>query len=99
MVIEKRSARENASSPLLTASSSMDPVVVPPGAGHRVRTREVAAPPGTSVLVPPGNEHGFRNDGATPVRMVNVHAPAGFDRRIGLADQDATAIILPEPSS
>jgi mannose-6-phosphate isomerase-like protein (cupin superfamily) len=46
----------------------------------------VAAPPGTFVLVPPGVEHGFRNDGADPVRMLNVHAPAGFDRRIGLAD-------------
>jgi mannose-6-phosphate isomerase-like protein (cupin superfamily) len=42
------------------------------------------APPGTFVLVPPGVTHGFRNDGATPVRMLNVHAPAGFDRRIGL---------------
>jgi mannose-6-phosphate isomerase-like protein (cupin superfamily) len=48
--------------------------------------REVAAPPGTFVLVPPGVEHGFRNDGATPVRMLNIHAPAGFDRRIGLTD-------------
>jgi mannose-6-phosphate isomerase-like protein (cupin superfamily) len=46
----------------------------------------VAAPPGTFVLVPPGVEHGFRNDGAVPVRMLNVHAPAGFDRRIGLTD-------------
>jgi mannose-6-phosphate isomerase-like protein (cupin superfamily) len=46
----------------------------------------VAAPPGTFVLVPPGVEHGFRNDGSTPVRMLNIHAPAGFDRRIGLAD-------------
>ena len=45
---------------------------------------EVAAPPGTFVLVPPGVEHAFRNDGATPVRMLNIHAPAGFDRRIGL---------------
>ena len=45
---------------------------------------DVAAPPGTFVLVPPGVEHGFRNDGATPVRMLNIHAPAGFDRRIGL---------------
>ena len=45
---------------------------------------EVAAPPGTFVLVPPGVEHGFRNDGDVPVRMLNVHAPAGFDRRIGL---------------
>jgi mannose-6-phosphate isomerase-like protein (cupin superfamily) len=47
---------------------------------------EVVATPGTFVLVPPGVEHGFRNDGAVPVRMINVHAPAGFDRRIGLTD-------------
>jgi mannose-6-phosphate isomerase-like protein (cupin superfamily) len=45
-----------------------------------------AALPGTFVLVPPGVEHGFRNDGDRPVRMLNIHAPAGFDRRIGLAD-------------
>jgi mannose-6-phosphate isomerase-like protein (cupin superfamily) len=45
-----------------------------------------AAPPGTFVLVPPGVEHGFRNDGDVPVRMLNIHAPAGFDRRIGLQD-------------
>ena len=48
--------------------------------------REAAAPPGTFVLVPPGVEHGFRNDGELPVRMLNIHAPAGFDRRIGLED-------------
>jgi mannose-6-phosphate isomerase-like protein (cupin superfamily) len=46
--------------------------------------REVKAPPGTFVLVPPGVPHGFRNDGDVPVRMFNIHAPAGFDRRIGL---------------
>ncbi len=45
---------------------------------------EVPAPPGTFVLVPPGIEHAFRNDGDVPVRMFNIHAPAGFDRRIGL---------------
>ena len=45
---------------------------------------EASAPPGTFVLVPPGVEHGFRNDGDDPVRMLNIHAPAGFDRRIGL---------------
>ena len=45
-----------------------------------------AAPPGTFVLVPPDVEHGFRNDGKVPVRMLNIHAPAGFDRRIGLRD-------------
>jgi mannose-6-phosphate isomerase-like protein (cupin superfamily) len=34
--------------------------------------------------VPPGVEHGFRNGGAGRVRMLNIHAPAGFDKRIGL---------------
>ena len=47
----------------------------------------IAAPPGTFVLVPPGVAHGFSNQGAVPVRMLNIHAPAGFDRRIGLADE------------
>jgi mannose-6-phosphate isomerase-like protein (cupin superfamily) len=46
----------------------------------------VVASPGAFVLVPPGVEHGFRNNGADPVRMLNIHAPAGFDRRIGLDD-------------
>jgi mannose-6-phosphate isomerase-like protein (cupin superfamily) len=44
------------------------------------------APPGTFVLVPPGVSHGFVNDGSVTVRMLNIHAPAGFDRRIGLPD-------------
>ena len=43
---------------------------------------EVAAPPGTFVLVPPGLPHAFTNHGTTPVRMFNIHAPAGFDLRI-----------------
>lgn len=51
-----------------------------------VGDEDVPAPPGTFVLVPPGVEHGFRNDGDGPVRMFNIHAPAGFDRRIGLTD-------------
>ena len=46
----------------------------------------VRASPGTFLLVPPGVEHGFRNDGTSSVRMLNIHAPAGFDRRIGLRD-------------
>jgi mannose-6-phosphate isomerase-like protein (cupin superfamily) len=46
----------------------------------------LTAPPGTFVLAPPGVEHGFRNDQRSPVRMLNIHAPAGFDLRIGLAD-------------
>jgi len=44
------------------------------------------ASPGTFVLVPPGVEHGFRNEQPAPVRMLNIHAPAGFDRRIGLLE-------------
>jgi mannose-6-phosphate isomerase-like protein (cupin superfamily) len=51
-----------------------------------VEREDVAAPPGTFVLVPPGVEHAFRNDGDVPVRMLNMHAPAGFDRRIGLEE-------------
>ena len=47
---------------------------------------EVKAGPGAFVLVPPGVEHGFRNDGDSSVRMLNIHAPGGFDRRIGLSD-------------
>jgi len=47
---------------------------------------EVAAGPGTFVLIPPGIRHGFRNDGDGAVRMLNIHAPGGFDRRIGLTD-------------
>ena len=42
----------------------------------------VVAGPGTFVLVPPGLQHTFANDGDAVVRMVNVHAPAGFDLRL-----------------
>ena len=47
---------------------------------------EVVAGPGTFVLVPPGIEHGFRNDTDRPVRILNVHAPGGFDHRVGLEE-------------
>jgi mannose-6-phosphate isomerase-like protein (cupin superfamily) len=43
---------------------------------------ELAAPAGTFVLVPPGVEHTFANRTERPVRMLNIHAPAGFDRRL-----------------
>jgi mannose-6-phosphate isomerase-like protein (cupin superfamily) len=43
---------------------------------------EVIAPAGTFVLVPPGVEHTFRNRTDQPVRLLNIHAPAGFDRRL-----------------
>jgi mannose-6-phosphate isomerase-like protein (cupin superfamily) len=47
---------------------------------------EALATPDTFVLVPPVVEHGFRNDGSETLRFMNIHAPAGFDRRIGLGD-------------
>jgi mannose-6-phosphate isomerase-like protein (cupin superfamily) len=43
---------------------------------------EVVAGPGTFVLVPPGVRHGFANHRDTPARILNLHAPAGFDLRI-----------------
>jgi len=47
-----------------------------------VEEDEVVAGPGTFVLVPPGIRHTFANRGDAVVRMVNVHAPAGFDLRL-----------------
>ena len=43
---------------------------------------DVVAPARTFVLVPPGVEHTFRNDLDRPTRVLNIHAPAGFDRRL-----------------
>jgi mannose-6-phosphate isomerase-like protein (cupin superfamily) len=43
---------------------------------------DVVAGPETFVLVPPGVEHTFENRTAEPVRILNIHAPAGFDVRL-----------------
>jgi mannose-6-phosphate isomerase-like protein (cupin superfamily) len=43
---------------------------------------ELVAGPGTFVLVPPGVTHTFANRGDDTVRMLNIHAPAGFDLRL-----------------
>ena len=43
---------------------------------------ELAAGPGTFVLVPPGVRHTFANRRDVPVRVLNLHAPAGFDLRL-----------------
>lgn len=46
--------------------------------------REVLrAGPGTFVLVPQGTYHALDNESGADVRFLNVHSPAGFDRRIG----------------
>jgi mannose-6-phosphate isomerase-like protein (cupin superfamily) len=47
--------------------------------------RVVRAGPGTFALVPAGTLHALHNAGPAAVRFLNVHAPGGFDRRIGLA--------------
>ena len=47
-----------------------------------VDSSEVVAGAGTFVLVPPDVPHTFANRGDVPVRLINVHAPAGFDRRL-----------------
>lgn len=43
---------------------------------------EVRAPKGTFVLVPPGVVHTFANAIDRPTSVLNIHAPAGFDRRL-----------------
>jgi mannose-6-phosphate isomerase-like protein (cupin superfamily) len=43
---------------------------------------ERTAPAGTFVLVPPGVMHTFANRTEEPARILNIHAPAGFDRRL-----------------
>ena len=47
-----------------------------------VEGKDLVAEAGTFVLVPPGLEHTFANNGDVEVRAVNVHAPAGFDIRL-----------------
>ena len=47
---------------------------------------EVVAGPGTFVLVPPGVRHGFSNRTDQVVRILNLHAPAGFDLRVAADD-------------
>ncbi|HET6876644.1 MAG TPA: cupin domain-containing protein [Jatrophihabitans sp.] len=46
--------------------------------------RTISVTPGTYVLVPSGTRHAIANNGYTDVRMLNIHAPGGFDRRLGL---------------
>lgn len=43
---------------------------------------EMPALAGTFVLVPPGVSHTFLNPLDRPTRVLNLHAPAGFDRRL-----------------
>lgn len=54
-----------------------------------VDEQELPAPADTFVLVPPSVMHTFMNRTSSPVRMFNIHAPAGFDRRLLLDASDS----------
>lgn len=56
--------------------------------------RVLRAGPGTFVLVPEGTYHALDNEGSDDVRFVNVHAPGGFDRRIGWRPRLGTVAVL-----
>ena len=58
--------------------------VVLGGGADGVGGDEQQAGSGTFVLVPCGTAHEIRNDGTADVRLLNVHSPGGFDRRLGL---------------
>jgi mannose-6-phosphate isomerase-like protein (cupin superfamily) len=45
-----------------------------------VEGRTTATLPGTYVLAPPGTAHTFSNPGGRPARVLNLMAPAGFER-------------------
>lgn len=45
----------------------------------QVGEREMTAPAGSFVLVPPGVAHTFANDGDTPARFLNINAPGGWE--------------------
>ncbi len=51
-----------------------------------IGSEEIRVRAGTFVLIPPGVVHTFVNRTANPVRILNIHAPAGFDHRLLNAD-------------
>lgn len=70
-------------------------IVVPPGEGHRLgnvgflaRTADTPRFTFALIEIEAGREleaHVHPDEDDT-VRMLNIHAPAGFDRRIGLVE-------------
>src|SRR5262249_22423440 len=52
-------------------------------AEFHVEGEVVRAGPGSFVAAPPGVVHGFRNAGASELRLLNIHAPnVGFAARL-----------------
>jgi quercetin dioxygenase-like cupin family protein len=57
--------------------------------------RTVEAGPGSYGLVPPGNAHTFSNPGDEPVRLLNLMAPAGFERYL----REMAELGAPDPAA
>ncbi len=52
-----------------------------------VGDREIDAPAGSYILVPPGVVHTFANTSDEPVRFLNINAPGGWENYLrDLAD-------------
>jgi mannose-6-phosphate isomerase-like protein (cupin superfamily) len=47
-----------------------------------VGDRELDAPAGNYILVPPGIVHTFANTTAAPARVLNLNAPGGWERHL-----------------
>ncbi len=60
--------------------STTDTFYVLEGTLHvTVGDREIDAPAGSYILVPPGIVHTFANTSDTPVRFLNINAPGGWE--------------------
>ena len=60
------------------------------------RTWQVS--PGSWVFLPRGVAHTFRVEGATPARLLQITAPAGFERFAAEVGEPAQAQTLPPPT-
>ena len=56
---------------------------------------ELAAPPGTFVLVPPGVVHSFSNPGHEPARILNLIHPSGLEQYL----KEAAELPVPDPAA
>src|SRR5256885_5242108 len=64
---------------------------------YRIGEHWTAAPAGTTVCVPPGTVHAFRNASPHPARHLALHAPAAaltMIEEIGQASEDQVPAIL-----
>ncbi|MEO7746159.1 MAG: cupin domain-containing protein [Actinomycetota bacterium] len=60
--------------------------------------REIVAPPGTYVYIPPGTRHSFRN-GSAVGRVYNTLVPGGFDHGITSTGTPAPQVAMPPPGT